>query len=737
MNAAPFVADPTRRNFLKSTGALVVSFGIPFEAFAQVVSVPPPNPALQQLDAWLAVGADGNITVYTGKVELGTGVQTALAQVVAEELDVSFNRVRMVMGDTALCPNQGPTVGSQTMLRASPQLRQAAAEARQALLALAAQALNSPAEQLTVSDGVVTSPDGKKLAYAALIGNQKFERKMSGTAKPKSADKLTIIGKPIPRVELPGKIFGTHVYIQNLRLPGMLHGRVVRPPMPDAVLASVDEASVKHLPGKARVVVKRNFVGVVAAREEHAIAAARALKVQWKAAATLPAMDQMPAVTRGTKSTERVLASNGDVETALAGAAKTIKAEYYVPHQMHASIGPSCALAQVTAGDATLWSPTQSSFNLRDSVAKMLGMPQEKVRLIWIEGSGCYGHNGQDDVTADAALLSQAVGKPVRVQWMRHDEHGNEPKGAAMVMEVRGALDAQGNVSAWDYQVWSPGHGGRPSGDSAGNMLAGAEQGLPDKLLPTGADRNARPTYVFPNARVRLQLLQSTVLRVSSLRGLGSPQNTFGNESFIDELAAAANADPITFRIRHLKDERAVAVLQEVAKLSQWDARPSPKADRSSGTGRGVGFVHYDNYSGYAAVVVRVRVDRASGKVRVERVAVAHDCGLIVNPDGVKNQVEGNVIQTLSRALLEDVHFDSEKVTSLDWTRYPIMRFSDVPEAIDIVLIDRPTMPPLGAGEPAAAPVMAAVANAIFDATGVRLRSVPFVADKVKAALST
>jgi CO/xanthine dehydrogenase Mo-binding subunit len=305
-----------------------------------------------------------------------------------------------------------------------------------------------------------------------------------------------------------------------------------------------------------------------------------------------------------------------------------------------------------------------------------------------------------------------------------------------MVMEVRGGLDAQGNVVAWDYQVWSPGHAGRPVADGPGNVLAGAALGMPDKVNPTGADRNARPTYVFPNSRVTLHLLQSTVLRVSSLRGLGSPQNTFGNESFIDELAAAAGADPIAFRVRHLKDERAVAVLEAAAKLAQWDPRPSPKADRASGTGRGVGFAQYDNYSGYAAVVVQVRVDRASGKVRVERVAVGHDCGLIVNPDGLKNQIEGNIVQTLSRALLEDVKFDTAKVTSLDWARYPILRFSDMPQEIAIALIDRPNLPSLGAGEPAASPVMAAVANAIFDATGARLRSVPFTPERVKAALA-
>jgi nicotinate dehydrogenase subunit B len=725
-----------RRRFLQGAGALVISFGIPGLASAQGQ----PDPKLRQLDAWLAVGADGQVTVFCGKVELGTGVQTALAQIVAEELDVPFAQVSMLMGDTALCLNQGPTVGSQSIYRAGPQLRQAAAEARQTLLEMAAARFGAAADQLGVSDGVVSTPDGRRISYADLVGGRKLGRTLSGTAKPKSPDRHAIVGKPIPRVELPGKVFGTHVYIQNLRMPGMLHGRVVRPAMPDAQLERVDEASVKKLPGNVRVVVKGNFVGVIADREEQAIAAARALKVQWRQELELPKIEDMPAFTRATPSRERVLAASGSVEAALGAASTTRKAQYYVPHQMHGSIGASCAIASVTAEGATLWSPTQSSFNLRDSVAAVLGFQRGNVRLVWVEGSGCYGHNGADDVTADAALLSQAVGRPVRVQWMRHDEHGNEPKGAAMVMEVEGGLDAQGNVVAWDYQVWSPGHAGRPAGESPGNVLAGAALGLPDKLAPNGADRNARPTYVFPNSRIRLHLLQSTVLRVSSLRGLGSPQNTFANESFIDELAYAAGADPIEYRIRHLKDARAVAVLEAVAKLARWDPRPALRGGRPGGlgsvSGRGVAFVHYDNYSGYAAIALEVRVDRASGKVSVERVSAAHDCGLIVNPDGLRNQIEGNVVQTLSRALLETVRFDTEKVTSLDWAGYPILRFSDVPGEIAIELINRPDQPSVGAGEPAAAPVMAAVANAIFDATGARLRSVPFTPERVKAALA-
>jgi nicotinate dehydrogenase subunit B len=718
-----------RREFLKGAGALVVSFSIPTFSQAQA------DAKLQQLDAWLAVGADGKVTVYCGKVELGTGVETALSQIVAEELDVPFEWISMLMGDTALCPDQGPTVGSQSIYRAGPQLRQTAAEARQMLLEMASAQLGGDAAQLSTADGYVATPDGRRVSYAELVGGRKLKRALSGAAKPKSPDRHAVVGKPIPRVDLPGKVFGTHVYVQNLRMRGMLHGRVVRPPMPEARLERVDEASVKSLPGNVRVVMKGNFVGVVADREEQAIRAARALKVQWQQGVELPKMEDMPAFTRGTPARESVLAATGGVDAALSAAAKSFKAQYYVPHQMHASIGASCAIASVTAEGATLWSPTQSSFNLRDSIAIVLGMPREQVRLVWVEGSGCYGHNGADDVTADAALMSQAVGKPVRVQWMRHDEHGNEPKGAAMVMEVAGALDPQGNVIAWDYQVWSPGHAGRPSANGPGNTLAGAELGLPDLLGPAGADRNARPTYVFPNSRIRLHLLQSTVLRVSSLRGLGSPQNTFANESFIDELAHAAGADPIEFRIRHLKDERAIAVLEAAARLAQWSPRPAARGG-GPGEGRGVAFVHYDNYSGYAAIAIQVRVDRASGKVSVGRVVAAHDCGLIVNPDGLKNQIEGNIVQTLSRALLESVKFDTAKVTSLDWTGYPILRFSDVPREIAIALINRPDKPSVGAGEPAAAPVMAAVANAIFDATGVRLRSVPFTPQRVKAALA-
>ncbi len=724
-----------RRQWLQAGGALVVSFSLPGAVRAQTAA--PAGPARdQEMDSWLAVAADGSVTAYCGKVELGTGIQTAFGQLVAEELDVAFSSVTVVMGDTARCPDQGATTGSNSMYRGGPQVRGAAAEARQTLLAMAAAQWNAPVESLTVKAGVVSGPAGQATRYADLVGGRTFSRKLQRKTPPKTAGLHSVIGQPVPRVELPAKVMGTHTYVHNLRLPGMLHGRVLRPPHPRAMLASVDESSVQKLPGAVRVLRQGGFVGVVADREEHAIRAARELKTIWQAAPALPAMKDLPAAVRAVPAVDTVLVNVGTVGTALAAAKTTLAAEYFVPHQMHASIGPSCAVADVRADGATLWSATQSSFNTRASVAALLGLPTEQVRLIWTEGSGCYGQNGADDVTADAALLSQLAGRPVRVQWMRHDEHGNEPKSAAMVMAVQGGLDAQGRAVAWDYQVWSPTHSSRPGGDGGGNTLAGAQLGRSERYGNVGADRNADCSYVFPNKRTTLHLSKaSPTLRVSALRGLGSPQNTFANESFIDEMAAAAQADPVAFRLQHLQDERAIAVLKAVAELARWDDKPAA-APAGWAAGRGVGLVHYDNATTYAAVVVRVLVERASGKVRVPQVAVAHDCGLIVNPDGVKNQIEGNVVQAISRALLEEVQYDASGVTSLDWSGYPILRFSDVPETIAITLINRPDKPMVGAGEATTSPVAAAIANAIFNATGRRLRTLPFTPARVQAALA-
>jgi nicotinate dehydrogenase subunit B len=718
-----------RRAFLQSSAGLVVGFSL---NLSPAQAQPAPDPRFAQVDAWLKIAPNGKVTFHTGKVELGTGIRTALAQMIAEELDVAVPSIELVMGDTDLCPDQIGTFGSLTIMLAGPQVRQAAAEARLALIERAAQRLGVPADQIQTAQGVARAPNGASLSYGELAQGPGLNRAVSGKATLKTPAQFKQIGQSVPRVEIPAKVCGTHEYIQHVRVPGMLHGRIIRPDMPGAAALTVDDSALKSLAGAPRLVRKGEFLAVVAETEDMAVKAAQAVKVVWGAAEPLPTPQEVPERLRSTRSTLRELQRTGRGADGLAQAAKTHQADYYVPFQLHASIGPSCAVADVRADRATVWSATQTSFLTRGSLATMLGMKPGQVRLIWIEGSGCYGQNGSDDVSGDAALLSQLVGKPVRVQWTRRQEHQWEPKGAAMAMTVKGGLDASGQIVGWDYGVWSPNHALRPFYDMAGNVLAGEALGMPARFLQAGADRNAKPTYDFANSRVVLHLLERSPLRSSSLRGLGSPQNTFANESFIDELAVLAGADAIDFRVRHLKDERAIAVLRAVEKLAAWDKRPSGKG--SKGTGRGVAFVQYDNNAAYVAIAMQVQVDEKTGKVKVENVYVAHDCGMVVNPDGVRSQIEGNVIQTLSRALLEEVQTTRREITSVDWVSYPIMRFSELPGAIHMELIDRPTVRAVGAGEGAASPIFPALANAIYDATGVRLRSVPFTPERLLAA---
>lgn len=737
------IPEISRRQFLKSAGALVVAFGLPIDLSAQ--STPalktsggplPPN----QLDSWLILHKDGGVTVLTGKVELGTGVSTSLRQIVADELDCPFEKISWVQGDTANTVDQLPTFGSQTIKRGGSQLRLAAAEAKATLLALAATRLGLPVEALIATHGVISARNDakKKVSYAELLGGLSFNREVTGKIKPKSSSDYKLVGKSVPRVDIPEKVTGEHIYLQNLRLPGMLHGRVIRPATVGAKLVSVDEASIKAIAGVVKVVAKGNFVGVVCEREEQALRAARDLKVTWQEVQILPAMGELFDVLRKIPSNDKLPANAGDVEGALGGAVKKLSAIYHWPYQLHASMGPSCAVADVKDGAATIWSATQGVHQLRPTVAQLLGMPSANVRVVFVEAAGCYGHNAADDAAADAALLSQAVSKPVRVQWMRHDEHGWEPLGPAMVMEVRGGLDGQGNVAAWDYQVWTPTHSGRPNG-SAGSLLAGSLAGMSAGTAnQSGAERNANHTYNFKNNRVMVHWLNSSPLRASALRGLGSPQNTFANESFMDELAAAAGTDPIEFRLRHSSDPRAKAVLEAVATRAEWRSRSATqKTKQGAGikSGRGVAFVQYDRTEAYVAAVAELEVNPADGEIRVQRVVVAHDCGLIINPDGLRNQIEGNVIQATSRTLKEEVKFDRSQVTTLDWKSYSILRFTEIPDII-VELIDRPDQPAVGAGEATTSAIPAAIANAVFDATGVRLRTVPFTPERVKAALS-
>ncbi|HEX9453854.1 MAG TPA: molybdopterin cofactor-binding domain-containing protein, partial [Candidatus Binatia bacterium] len=492
--------------------------------------------------------------------------------------------------------------------------------------------------------------------------------------------------------------------------------------------------SIKEVPGLVKIVVKGNFVGVVCEREEQAIRAASQLKVKWQDAPALPAMNQLTETLQKISSNDKPAANTGDVDAALNTSAKTLRAIYRWPYQLHGSMGPSCAVADVKSNQATIWSATQGAHQLRPTIAQLIGTPAANVRVIYVEAAGCYGHNAADDAAADAALLSQAVGKPVRVQWMRYDEHVWEPLGPAMVMEVRGGLDQQGNLTAWDFQVWTPTHSSRPNG-SAGSLLAGALTGMSSGTPnQSGADRNANHTYDFKNNRVMVHWLNSSPLRASALRGLGSPQNTFANESFMDELAVAAGIDPAQFRLRYLSDPRAVAVLEAVVKNSAWPTRPTP-SQAGLKSGRGLAYVRYDRTEAYVAAVVEVEVNPADGQVSVRRVFIAHDCGLIINPDGLRNQIEGNVIQATSRTLKEEVKFDRSIVTSVDWTLYPILRFPEIPE-VSVELINRPDQPSVGAGEATTSAIPAAIANAIFDATRIRLRTIPFTPERLKSALA-
>jgi CO/xanthine dehydrogenase Mo-binding subunit len=687
------------------------------------------GPPATQLDDWLAIEPDGTIIARSGKVELGTGVRTALTQIVAEELDVPLAAVRLEMGDTARTPNEGMTAGSKTLQMGGAALRNAAAEARRALLEMAAERLEAAIDDLVVHDGTIAvrGHTRRSVTYGEVMGGRRFDRQITGTAPLKPAVEYQIVGSNVPRLDLPDKFLGQPAFIHNLRLPGMLHGRVVRPPSRGAKLEALDDSAIRN----ARVVRIGSFVGVAAEREEDAIRATRALKVSWQETTVLPPMDQLYDQLRQQPTDDRVVVERGEVERGLANAATHLHATYHQPFHAHASIGPSCAVAELRDGMLTVWCSSQGVYPLRSALADLLQMPVERIHLIHVEGAGCYGHNGADDVAADAALLARAVDQPVRVQWSREDEFAWEPKSPAMLLEVDGGLDMAGNIVAWRYQAWSSTHGSRPR--RAGDFIAGeliAEAHAPPTGFYVGGDRNAVVDYSLPNLRVVLHWLAREPLRTSAMRSLGATGNTFANESFMDELASAAGADPVAFRLNHLVDPRARAVIEAAAQRANWGG-PLPV-----GIGRGIAFARYENREAYVATVAEVGVDEESGAVTLRRMIVAHDCGLIVNPDGLRNQIEGNVIQSASRALKEEVHFDSHRITSLDWESYPILTFSEVPE-IDIVLLSRPAEPAVGAGEPATITTAAAIANAIAAATGARLREVPFTPARMRAALQS
>ena len=755
----------SRREFVKDTTGLVIGFSLfGSRAAAQVLgqqSTFNGDPVPTQLDSWLHIGGDGVITVYTSKVDLGTGVLTALSQVMAEELDVSFRRIHMITGDTAQTVDQSQTSGSRTLHKAGPQLRQAAAAGRQELLKLAAARLDAPAAQLVVNDGVVSvsgSPS-KSVTYWELLGNQRFNVTITATGTgtamkvapeypAKDPRAYKIVGTSIPRVDLPAKFTGEFTYSADVRVPGMLHGRVVRPSHTISTPEDVDESSIQHIPGIVKVVKEGRFVGVVATTEWAAIKGAETLQVKWSPApAKLPAdRDELYRYLKDTPTIKnQVVAAKGNVESAFPRAKQLFEATYHWPFQMHGMIGPSCAVADVKPDHATIWAGSQGTHRTRKAVADLLGLPQKNVRIVYAEGSGCYGRLCPDDVAEDAAVLSRAVGKPVRVQWMRHEEHAWEPKGSAQLTTVKAGVDEQGNIIAWDFMDRYFPYTAEPNSPLLASTQTGLKytgQGFPgngyDYGVAAGGD-----LYAFENQRVQCPVIpwvqnEESQLRTCNLRAPGAVGRAFASESFIDEVASHLRIDAVQFRLRCPRnDKRTADVLLAAAKKAGWAERPSPAPAASQGAnliGRGVAISNRDGT--IVAAVAEVEVDRSTGKIRVHRVTLAHDCGLIANPDGLRNQIEGNVIQGVSRALFEEVRFDESGVQNLDWNSYRTARFEDVPE-VEIVLINRPELGFLGAGETAIVPVPAAIANAVFDASGARVRDVPLTPERVLSALQS
>jgi nicotinate dehydrogenase subunit B len=732
----------SRRDFLRTGGAVVVSFAlaeaVPNFGLAQSPATAaqvgkPLDPSL--VDSFLAFHADGSVTIFTSKVDVGTGLRIAMSQMAAEELGIPLERVSIVEGDTAVTPDQGGTGGSTGIPRGAVEIRQAAATARQALLKLASEQLKQPAADLVIADGQVRpASGGTGIAISSLVGGKRLDIKVDPKAPLKEPSRYTIVGKPILRPDVPGKCTGGHGYLQDFSVPNMLHGRIIHPPAIGAKLLTVDESSIRNVPG-VRVVRIESFLGVVASDEWAAVRAARELKTTWSEWRGLPGSEGLDRFVReGAVERDEPLVNRGDAAAALSSGAQ-LSAMYVWPYQGHASLGPSCAVADVREDGTTIWTSSQGPHGMRTSFAKLFGMPEEKVRVVYLDASGSYGTNGGDDAAAEAVLLSRAVGRPVRVQWMREDEHGHDPKGPPQILSVRANLDADKRIAAWETQTWLPANvpGNRPliSLDAAGITQPhgrGAGQ----------VAANADPPYAIPHLRVLVHWMKDSPLRLSNLRAPGKIANVFAVEGFTDELAAAAGMDPVEFRLRGLTDTRAIDVIKRAAEMIGWQSRPSPNRQAKQGSvlvGRGIAYMRYKQAENYVAIAMETAVNPETGAISVRRVTCAHDCGLVVNPDGLRNQIEGCIVQTLSRTLHEEVKFDQSRVTSVDWASYPILRFNELP-AVEVALLDRPNLAPVGAGEAATAPVAAALANSIFDATGVRLRNVPFTAQHVKESLA-
>jgi nicotinate dehydrogenase subunit B len=720
----------SRRTLLAAGGGLVVAFSLR----AEEPSRPGSLKETPLLDAWIRVAPDGHVTVLTGKAELGQGLKTALLQVAAEQLDVAPEGIELVTADTARTANEGFTAGSHSMQDSGTAILNAAAQVRGLLRDAAAAEFGVAAETLSTADGSVHAPDGRSIGYGPLAAKLNLHVEASPQSPLKDPAAYRLMGTSMPRIDIPAKLTGGVAYLQDLRLPGMLHARVVRQPSVGARLLDFDSGPVERMAGVVKVVREGSYLAVVAAKEWQAIKAMRALAAaaRWEETATLPDEAIVLDTIRALPARDiPVLTWKGPAGTPV----KRLKARYTRPYLMHGAIGPSCSVAQLVDGTMTVWTHTQGVYPLRAALSGLLRMPPEQVRCIHVQASGCYGHNGADDVAGDAVLIARAVpGRPVRVQWMREDEHTNEPYGAAMIAEVEGAVDADGKIVDWDYGVWSNTHNRRPN--VGGLMLQNAA--LPEPLpvpppapipMPEGGgERNSNPIYAFPNARVVSHFIPEMPVRISALRSLGAYLNVFAIESFMDELAESAGVDPVEFRLRHLQDERAKAVVALAAEKFGWSAG-------KRGEGRGFAFARYKNLGAFCAVALALRVEHETGQIRLGRVVAAVDSGQAISPDGIRNQIEGAIVQAASWTLYETVRFDRKRILSTDWSRYPIMRFPAVPESIAVHIVPRPGQPFLGTGEAGQGPTAAAIANAVRDAVGVRLRDVPFSAPKLKAAI--
>jgi nicotinate dehydrogenase subunit B len=752
----------SRRSLLKVGGAFVVSIGMPVgldtvlavkSAFAQGARPPlVPN----ELASYIAINADGTVSAFFGKMDMGQGLFVTIGQMVAEELDVPFNRVTVVMGDTATSVNQGGASGSTGVQRGGVQMRAAAAEARRVLVEMAAEKLSVPARQLTVTNGVVQAKHdaAKKVSYAELIGGRYFNVQLEwnqqignnlyapGKAKPKPWSEHKIVGKPIPREDIAPIVYCQEDFCTDVSVPGMVHARMIRPPVAGATIASVDETTLKDIPG-AKVYREKDFLAIIAEKEWDAIKAAENLKVEWSnpapvfpagAAAIYDHIRKAPVRKR-----EDVKPA-GNVDEAFRTAPRVVEAEYEWPFQSHACMGPACALVEVKDSQVTCWTGSQKPHFVRDGIARTLGIPMDRVRAIWVRGPGSYGRSDADDAAMDAAVLANAIGRPVRLQYSREQGTAWDPKGPASIHRARAAIDASGRVIA--YEFVSKGFSRidvQTNGSKPEDTLAGHARGVPLQVndnFGVPAD-----SYVFDNKRTAWETIpplleRSSPLRTAHLRDPVGPQIHFASESFVDEVAAALGIDPVEFRLRHLTDPRDIAVVRAAAEKADWVSRPSPRRDQTSNTASGRGIAYAQRNGSTVAVVAEVDIDRRSGKIWARKFTVAHDCGQIINPDGLKHTIEGNIVQGISRTLWEEVQFDRTSVTSIDWMTYPILDIAETPEAIDCVLINRPELAPTGAGEPSIRPVAAAIANAIFDATGVRIRRVPFTPERVRSALA-